>query len=104
VPKPIIDLVIGEKAYAQIKNDVSAQLVAVLPAALAHIESYATHALDIETLLREKMGALPSKDFEALLHPVFEQDEWKLILIGGVLGLIVGLIQTFTLDSSLSGK
>jgi len=28
-----------------------------------------------------------------LLHPVFEEDEWKLVLMGGVLGVIIGFAQ-----------
>ncbi|RHY14500.1 hypothetical protein DYB36_004918, partial [Aphanomyces astaci] len=44
--------------------------------------------------LREKIGQLSFHDFERLLHPVFEEDEWKLVLMGGVLGLALGFIQT----------
>ena len=71
--------------------------------ALAHIEQYTDAALDMENTLREKMQCLSSHEFEQLvgsclpcfepqfcslqLHPVFEEDEWKLILMGGVLGL-----------------
>jgi len=28
------------------------------------------------------MSALSSEEFERLLHPVFEEDEWKLIILG----------------------
>ena len=29
-----------------------------------------------------------------VLHPVFEEDEWKLIAVGGLLGMFVGIFQT----------
>ena len=29
-----------------------------------------------------------------MLHPVFEEDEWKLIAVGGLLGMLVGVFQT----------
>ena len=32
-------------------------------------------------------------DFERLLRGIFEEDEWILVVIGGVLGGLVGLLQ-----------
>ena len=37
--------------------------------------------------------SLPSAEFEGVLHPVFEEDEWKLIAVGGLLGMWVGIFQ-----------
>ena len=31
---------------------------------------------------------------EQVLHPVFEEDEWKLIGVGGLLGMAVGTFQS----------
>mmetsp|Transcript_26530 Transcript_26530/g.61930 ORF Transcript_26530/g.61930 Transcript_26530/m.61930 type:complete len:496 (+) Transcript_26530:96-1583(+) len=41
----------------------------------------------------ERMAAMPVEEFENLLHPVFQEDEWILILLGGLLGAIVGFGQ-----------
>jgi hypothetical protein len=38
------------------------------------------------------MSALSSAEFEGLLHPVFEEDEWKLILLGCAAGSMAGAI------------
>ena len=38
--------------------------------------------------------ALPCAEFEGVLHPVFEEDEWKLIAVGGLLGMWVGIFQS----------
>ncbi len=62
-------------------------------------ETYADEALDISGTMCRAMQSLPSRDFERLLHPVFEEDEWKLILIGGVLGVVIGLLQTFFINN-----
>lgn len=43
--------------------------------------------------MAERMRALPSEDFQNLLRPCFQEDEIKLILIGGVLGALAGLGQ-----------
>ena len=42
---------------------------------------------------RTRLQALPCEEFEGVLHPVFEEDEWKLIAVGGLLGLWVGAFQ-----------
>ena len=44
----------------------------------------------LETLLNERMASLPPEEFQDLLRPCFQEDEWKLILMGGVLGLLAG--------------
>lgn len=62
-----------------------------------HLEKYLDHAMDLETVLREKMSEMRPSDFERLLHPVFEEDEWKLVLMGGVLGIFIGLMQWYVL-------
>lgn len=45
------------------------------------------------------MENMPPDKFEDLLHPVFKEDEWILILLGGVLGAIVGYAQVFFLST-----
>ena len=47
----------------------------------------------LEGLLRERMENLPPDEFQDLLRPCFHEDEWKLIVMGGVLGLLAGIAQ-----------
>lgn len=47
----------------------------------------------VETLLCERMQAMTPAQFQDLLRPAFQEDEWILILIGGVLGAAAGLAQ-----------
>jgi hypothetical protein len=47
----------------------------------------------VERLLRERMEAMPPAQFQDLLRPCFQEDEWKLILLGAVLGFGAGLAQ-----------
>lgn len=92
-------LALGDDQINQLKDEVCERFVAVLPDCLSRIEDYADSALDMETTLREKLAALPSKDFESLLHPIFQEDEWKLILMGGALGVVIGLLQTYLINT-----
>ena len=50
-------------------------------------------SLQLEQTMVEQMGRLSSAEFERVLHPVFEEDEWTLILVGTALGGIAGAAQ-----------
>ena len=54
---------------------------------------YVAGALDVAGSVGAALEALPGARFERVLHPVFEEDEWKLIAVGGLLGLWVGIFQ-----------
>ena len=40
---------------------------------------------------------LDSEEFGGVLRPVFQKDEWKLVLAGGVIGAIIGALQVIFL-------
>ncbi|KAF0682633.1 Aste57867_25270 [Aphanomyces stellatus] len=90
----IVSIGIGKDTLNSIKDDITDLVVQKFPDSLRHIEGYTMVALDLENTLRSKIGALSFHDFERLLHPVFEEDEWKLVLMGGALGLALGFLQT----------
>eukprot|EP00658_Telonema_sp_P-2_P071175 TRINITY_DN60493_c0_g1_i1.p1 TRINITY_DN60493_c0_g1~~TRINITY_DN60493_c0_g1_i1.p1 ORF type:complete len:495 (+),score=108.39 TRINITY_DN60493_c0_g1_i1:109-1593(+) len=96
---PIVRYSIGAEQYNRIKQHVSELLVSKLPETLGGLEEYAQDAFNLEYTLRTKMAALPPDKFERLLHPVFEPDEWKLILMGGVLGAVIGLVQEYGINT-----
>ena len=50
-------------------------------------------SLELEATMVEKLKMLSSAEFERVLHPVFEEDEWTLIATGTVLGGIAGAAQ-----------
>jgi len=53
----------------------------------------------LEKTLEVRMKNLPNPDFEDLLHSIFKADEWKLVLLGGVLGLALGYLEYLLFDS-----
>lgn len=83
----------GKTEYQNVKDDITQLIIAALPAHVHHSYNYMEKALDLETNLREKMQALTKAKFERVLHPVFEEDELKLIIVGAVLGFLVGVFQ-----------
>ncbi len=51
----------------------------------------------VAELIYERMAALPPKDFQDVLRPAFQEEEWQLILIGGMVGAFAGLLQYLAL-------
>lgn len=89
----VLQLVIGGDKYEAIKSNLIQQLVAELPKSIHHMHETTNAAFDIETMMREKMTALSPEEFEGVLRPAFQEEEFTLILVGAVLGGLAGLVQ-----------
>jgi uncharacterized membrane protein YheB (UPF0754 family) len=64
-------------------------------ASIHPIHSYINQKLNLKYTLIRKMNSLSPREFERVLHPIFQEDELTLILAGGVLGMIAGGIQWY---------
>lgn len=95
--QPFVKLGIGASVYQRIKDNITDKFADLLPQVVSNVFPYAEEALDMETTLREQMQALSPEDFEGVLRPAYQQDEWKLILTGALLGLAAGIGQLYFL-------
>jgi len=91
--KLVLAATIGQAQYQEICFQLSCRVMDEMPSLLSRVQHYTAEVLDVEAVLRERMIQMSARDFEQLLHPVFQEDEWKLILLGGVLGALVGAVQ-----------
>ena len=91
--RPIIRVTSGSEKYERIKAIACNRILDELPNSVKYTFDYADKALDMENTLSSRMKSLPSREFEGFLRPVFQEDEWKLILIGAVLGALAGCCQ-----------
>lgn len=90
----IFNLIVGSDRHARIRERLTEKIVEAVPEGPVHaVTSYAEDAMDLENTMRERLRALPPDEFVGLLRPIFQEDEWKLILVGAVLGLAVGFFQ-----------
>ncbi len=95
VVKPFVVFAIGSSKYQEMKKLVSQKIMERLPDTMKHVEKYAEEAMDLRNTLVAKMQELTEEEFEGLLRPAFEQDEWILIAVGAALGFLVGEMQVF---------
>ena len=89
----LLKLAVGKEKYQRIKHLAAELLIEALPASIVGMFGYADRSLEIEKTLASKLKSLSKLDFEDVLHPIFEEDEVVLIIVGAVLGAVAGLIQ-----------
>lgn len=95
----IYQLFAGTRKYDELKDKAANRFVESLPYSIHHTFEYTESALDLETTMREKMAGLPPDEFEGVLRPAFQEDEWILILVGAALGAAAGFAQLVFLFS-----
>ena len=61
------------------------------------MRAFADQSRHIHKQLEENLVALDAVQFSSILRPVFQKDEWKLILAGGVIGTAIGALQVVVL-------
>lgn len=96
--RPLVVLAVGSGRYREIKESIATKVIDRMPETMSYIEDYAADAMDIRNTLVTKMQELTEEEFEALIRPAFEADEWILITVGAVLGFGVGELQVILVE------
>ncbi|GAB3032243.1 DUF445 domain-containing protein [Bowmanella dokdonensis] len=95
VAQPYFALSVGSKDYFAMKELAIKRLFDDSDKFLHYAHGYANQALSIGSDLRQKMEALSPEEFEGVLRPAYKQDEWKLIVVGALLGMAAGFAQLY---------
>lgn len=94
-----VRVAIGTRQYEAIRSRLATEAVDQTMAPLVDPGFNAQQSQRVRELLRERLLALPPEDFAEMLRSAFEEDEWMLVMIGSVLGLVAGLVQYAVLAS-----
>jgi len=89
----VLQPLLGTKDWRWLQDEVISRVRSELPLAAPLLYDLTREDLELRTLMTSKMRLLTSAEFERVLHPVFEEDEWILISIGTLLGAIAGAAQ-----------
>ncbi|MCC6200021.1 MAG: hypothetical protein IT466_04520 [Moraxellaceae bacterium] len=93
VVRTAVQLTLGAEGYAQIKALVIEKAVAMTIGPLSDPSFNRERAGVIHEIFRDKMRIMSNVEFQDLLRPAFQEDEWILITLGAVLGLLAGYLQ-----------
>lgn len=97
--QPYTSIHIGPDEYFAMKEKIAKQLFADADKIMSYAIEYATEAINLGHELSEKMNALTPEEFEGIIRPAYEADEWKLMLVGALLGMTAGYGQWLLLRS-----
>jgi uncharacterized membrane protein YheB (UPF0754 family) len=95
VAQPYFALSVGSENYFKMKDLAVKRIYQDSDKYLKYLHDYATKALHIGDDLCEKMEQLSPEEFEGVLRPAYQQDEWKLIAVGAILGMGAGFLQLY---------
>ncbi|WP_253864016.1 DUF445 domain-containing protein [Prauserella halophila] len=91
--RPLVTATLGTKRIEEMKRSAADKAIARVPETVQHAEGYLTEAMAVAHLVEDRMHKLTPVEYEGLLRPAFRQDEWKLVVVGGLIGGIVGELQ-----------
>ncbi|MBL4793980.1 MAG: hypothetical protein JKY24_00305 [Pseudomonadales bacterium] len=100
VVKMAAQLTVGPSGYMHLKKSIEAKAITLSTEPLDDPVFNEERAGLVAQLFQERMENLAPNEFQDLLRPAFEEDEWILIMVGATLGLIAGIAQLFLMFSS----
>jgi uncharacterized membrane protein YheB (UPF0754 family) len=96
--QPLLVLTVGTGRYTEIRRSIANKVMDRLPETMTYLEEYIRESMDVRNLLIGKMQKLDAPQFERLIRPAFESDEWMLITVGALLGFGMGEVQALVLE------
>jgi uncharacterized membrane protein YheB (UPF0754 family) len=95
--KELLQFISGKDKFETAKNVAASGVIEDIRVTTRQLYEYTEEALDMENTLKSRMVGLPPAEFQGFLRPAFQEDEFKLILVGAFLGFLAGLGQLLIL-------
>lgn len=90
---PMAKLVVPEEKRPGLRAELLERIQTEWPKPGGFFHAFAAESVDLQGELERRMKALDRESYEGVLRPAFQQDEWKLIAAGAVLGTVAGVLQ-----------
>lgn len=93
VVRTATQITLGPQGYLELKETIADKAILMTMGPISEPKFNRDRAKIIERIFSERMRALSSLEFQDLLRPAFQEDEWIFVVLGAVTGLIAGMIQ-----------
>ena len=93
VVRTAIQLTVGPQGYADLKRTVVEMATRKSLEPLQDPQFNKDRAAVIARIFSTRMRAMSSAEFQDLLRPAFQEDEWIIVVLGGIFGFLAGWIQ-----------
>jgi uncharacterized membrane protein YheB (UPF0754 family) len=90
---PVVRITSGSDQYERVREAFAEESIDKTIDPLYDPEFNEERSEAIESLIYERLCALPPEEFIGLLRPAFQEDEWMLVMLGAVLGFVAGWLQ-----------
>jgi hypothetical protein len=90
---PMISMFIGENTINQLKLVFMQELETMFPEIIGSYMKNIESQLDLEKMVTEKVSGFSSDKMEIILNQIMSKEFRFVEIIGGVLGLIIGILQ-----------
>lgn len=90
---PMAALVLPPEQRPALRREILGRIEEEWPKPGGFFHTFAGQSVDLAGELERRMAALDRASYEGVLRPAFQQDEWKLIVAGAVLGAGAGVLQ-----------
>jgi len=91
--QPMIPIEVTPEMVERVKMIMAAKMAEAAPKVRPQFETYLAEKLEVRHTVESKLAEMPKPDFERILRGIFEEDELTLVIVGGVLGGAVGVLQ-----------
>lgn len=93
IARGAVRVAIGTRQYEAIRTRLASEAIDHTMTPLVDPRFNAQQSDRVFELLRGRLQELGPEDFAEMLRSAFQEDEWMLIMIGSLLGLLAGLLQ-----------
>ena len=93
----MVAMLVSKEKLAEAKADLLQRVRSTDMSDSAQMKRFTEQSKHIHAQLEANLGTLDATQFSGILRPVFQKDEWKLIVAGGVIGAAIGALQVVVL-------
>jgi uncharacterized membrane protein YheB (UPF0754 family) len=93
----MVAMLVSKEKLAEAKRDLKVRVQEADLGEGGPVQAFADQSERIHAQLKENLHALDADEFGGVLRPVFQKDEWKLVVAGGVIGIGIGVLQVIYL-------
>lgn len=93
VVRTALQLSVGTEGFLELKQSIADKAVDMSMRPLSDPAFNKDRAAIIQKIFSTRMKALSSQEFQDLLRPAFQEDEWILIAMGAIMGFVAGVLQ-----------
>lgn len=93
IVRTAIQMTMGWDEYAKLKDTIIDKSISATMVPISDAGLNESRAAKVNELFVARMKLLSPAEFQNLLRPAFQEDEWILIVLGGVTGALAGWLQ-----------